>query len=159
MQENTAQGIAAVASQERGSPSWTAAIVDVHVDPSSGQPTVSKIVIAMDVGTAVNPDGVVAQIQGSALYGLSRVLYEDITMKNGAIEQGNFDTWTPLRINQAPEMDITIVQNGHYPAGAGEPATTVIGPAVANAIFNATGARVRSWPITAEKVKAAMRGA
>ena len=80
----------------------------------------------MDVGTAVNPDGVLAQIQGSALYGLSRVLYEDITMKNGAIEQENFDTWTPLRINQAPEIDVIIVQNGHYPAGCGEPATTVI---------------------------------
>ena len=113
----------------------------------------------MDVGTAVNPDGVKAQIEGSSLYGLSRVLYEDITMKDGAIEQGNFDTWTPMRIDQAPDIDVTIVQNGHYPAGCGEPATTVVGPAVANAIFNATGARVRSWPITAEKVKAAMKGA
>ena len=159
MAENTAQGIAAVASQERGSPTWTAVVAEVHVDPSSGQPSVSKLTVAMDVGTAVNPDGVKAQIQGSALYGLSRVLYEDITMKNGSIEQGNFDTWTPLRINQAPDIDVAIVQNGHYPAGCGEPATTAVGPAVANAIFNASGARVRSWPITAEKIKAAMRGA
>jgi isoquinoline 1-oxidoreductase len=159
MAENTAQGIAAVASQERGSPTWTAVVAEVHVDPSSGQPSVSKLTVAMDVGTAVNPDGVKAQIQGSALYGLSRVLYEDITMKNGSIEQGNFDTWTPLRINQTPDIDVAIVQNGHYPAGCGEPATTAVGPAVANAIFNASGARVRSWPITAEKVKAAMRGA
>ena len=159
MPENTAMGIAAVASQERGSPTWTAGIVEVHVDPNTGQPTVNKLTIAMDVGTAVNPDGVKAQIEGSSLYGLSRVLYEDITMKDGAIEQGNFDTWTPMRIDQAPDIDVTIVQNGHYPAGCGEPATTVVGPAVANAIFNATGARVRSWPITAEKVKAAMKGA
>ena len=105
MPENTAMGIAAVASQERGSPTWTAGIVEVHVDPNTGQPTVNKLTIAMDVGTAVNPDGVKAQIEGSSLYGLSRVLYEDITMKDGAIEQGNFDTWTPMRIDQAPDID------------------------------------------------------
>ena len=159
MPENTAQGIAAVASQERGSPTWTAAVAEVHVDPSSGEPTLTKMTIAMDVGTAVNPKNVEAQIEGSALYGISRVLYEDITMSNGSINQGNFDTWTPMRINQSPEIDVHIVQNGHYPAGCGEPATTVVGPAIANAIYNASGARVRSWPITAEKIKAAQRGA
>ena len=159
MPANTAQGIAAVASQERGSPTWTAAVAEVHVDPSSGEPTLTKMTIAMDVGTAVNPKNVEAQIEGSALYGISRVLYEDITMSNGSINQGNFDTWTPMRINQSPEIDVAIVQNGHYPAGCGEPATTVVGPAIANAIYNASGARVRSWPITAEKIKAAQRGA
>ena len=159
MPANTAQGIAAVASQERGSPTWTAAVAEVHVDPSSGEPTLTKMTIAMDVGTAVNPKNVEAQIEGSALYGISRVLYEDITMSNGSIDQGNFDTWTPMRINQSPEIDVHIVQNGHYPAGCGEPATTVVGPAIANAIYNASGARVRSWPITAEKIKAAQRGA
>lgn len=154
---NTAMGIASVTSQERGSPTWTACVVEIHVDPSSGEPTVNKVTVAMDVGTAVNPDGVLAQIQGSAIYGLSRVLYENITMRDGSIEQANFDTWTPMRINQVPEIDVTIIQNGHYPAGTGEPVVTVIGPAVANAVYNAVGARVRSWPITAEKIKAAMR--
>ena len=80
-------------------------------------------------------------------------------MTNGAIDQGNFDTWTPMRIHQAPEVDVTIIQNGHYPAGCGEPVVTCVGPAIANAVFNASGARVRSWPITAEKIKAAQRGA
>ena len=159
MPENTAMGIASVASQERGSPSWTAVVAEVHVDPSSGEPTLKKITVAMDVGTAVNPDGVLAQIQGSALYGSSRVLHENVTLTNGAIDQGNFDTWTPMRIHQAPEVDVTIIQNGHYPAGCGEPVVTCVGPAIANAIFNASGARVRSWPITAEKIKAAQRGA
>ena len=159
MPENTAMGIASVASQERGSPSWTAVVAEVHVDPSSGEPTLKKITVAMDVGTAVNPDGVLAQIQGSALYGSSRVLHENVTLTNGSIDQGNFDTWTPMRIHQAPEVDVTIIQNGHYPAGCGEPVVTCVGPAIANAVFNASGARVRSWPITAEKIKAAQRGA
>ena len=159
MPENTAMGIASVASQERGSPSWTAVVAEVHVDPSSGEPTLKKITVAMDVGTAVNPDGVLAQIQGSALYGSSRVLHENVTLTNGSIDQGNSDTWTPMRIHQAPEVDVTIIQNGHYPAGCGEPVVTCVGPAIANAVFNASGARVRSWPITAEKIKAAQRGA
>ena len=159
MPTNSAMGIAAVASQERGSPTWTAAVAEVHVDPKSGTPNVSKVTIAMDVGTAVNPDGVLAQIQGSALFGSSRVLHENVTMTNGTIDQLNFDTWTPMRIHQAPEVDVAIIQNGHYPAGCGEPVVTCVGPAIANAVFNASGARVRSWPITAEKIKAAQRGA
>ena len=159
MPANTAMGIASVASQERGSPSWTSVVAEVHVDPSSGEPTLKKLTVAMDVGTAVNPNGVLAQIQGSALFGSSRVLHENVTMTNGSIDQQNFDTWTPMRIHQAPEVDVTIIQNGHYPAGCGEPVVTCVGPAIANAVFNASGARVRSWPITAEKIKEAQRGA
>ena len=155
--ENTGMGIACVSSQERGSPTWTACVAEVHVDPSSGVPTVKKVTVAMDVGTAVNPDGIKAQIEGSSMYGISLAMHENITMKNGAIEQGNFDTWTPMRLDQAPEVDAVIIQNGHYPAGTGEPATTVVAPAIANAIHSVSGARVRSLPITPEKVKAAMR--
>ncbi len=157
--ENVGMGIASVSSQERGSPTWTACVAEVHVDPKSGDVTPLKITIAMDVGTAVNPDGVLAQIQGSTLYGISLALYDNITMKNGSIEQTNFDTWTPMRIDQAPEVDVAIIQNGHYPAGTGEPAVTVVAPAIANAIHSATGARVRSLPITPDKVKSAMNEA
>ena len=113
----------------------------------------------MDVGTAVNPDGVRKQIEGSALYGISLALYEELTLKNGSLQQSNFDTWTPMRLNQVPEIETIIIENGHYPAGAGEPATTVVAPAIANAIDNAVGARVRSLPITPEKIKSAMREA
>jgi len=155
--ENVGMGISCVSSQERGSPTWTACVAEVHVDPKTGEVTPQKVTIAMDIGTAVNPDGALAQIEGSTLYGLSIALYDDITMKNGSIEQTNFDTWMPMRINQAPELDVIIIQNGHYPAGTGEPAVTVIGPAIANAVHSASGARVRSLPITPEKVKAAMR--
>jgi len=159
MGENEGMGIACVSSQERGSPTWTACVAEVKVDPSSGEPTIKKVTVAMDVGTAVNPEGVKKQIEGSSLHGISLALYEDMTMKNGSIEQSNYDTWTPMRLNQAPEIEVVIIENGHYPAGTGEPATTVVAPAIANAIENAVGARVRSIPITPEKIKSALREA
>ncbi len=154
--ENTGMGVASVSSQERGSPTWTACVAEVAVDPSNGEFEVKKLTIAMDLGTLVNPDGVRAQIEGSALFGLSLAVAEKITMKDGKIEQSNFDSWTPLRINQVPEVDIVMIQNGHYPAGCGEPAVSVTAPAIANAIFAAVGASVRTLPITPEAVKAAM---
>ena len=157
--ENEGMGIACVSSQERGSPTWTACVAEVKVDPNSGDLTVKKVTVAMDVGTAVNPEGVKKQIEGSTLHGISLALYEDMTMKNGSIEQTNYDTWTPMRLDQAPEVETIIIQNGHYPAGTGEPATTVVAPAIANAIENAVGARVRSIPMTPEKIKSALREA
>ena len=159
MGKNEGMGIACVSSQERGSPTWTAAVAEVKVDPSSGELTVKKVTVAMDVGTAVNPEGIKKQLEGSSLHGISLALYEDMTMKNGSIEQSNYDTWTPMRLNQAPEIETVIIENGHYPAGTGEPATTVVAPAIANAIENAVGARVRSIPITPEKIKSALREA
>ena len=90
-------------------------MAEVKVDPSSGDLTVKKVTVAMDVGTAVNPEGVKKQIEGSTLHGISLALYEDMTMKNGSIEQTNYDTWTPMRLDQAPEVETIIIQNGHYP--------------------------------------------
>jgi isoquinoline 1-oxidoreductase len=155
--KNEAMGVACVSSQERTNPTWTACVAHVKVDPSSGEVTLKKLTLAMDVGTIVNPDGVRAQIEGSMLWGASIALLENGTMKNGGIEQRNFDSYTPMRMSQMPEMDISIIGNGEPAVGCGEPAVTVIAPAIGNAIFNAVGARVRSLPITAEQVKAAMK--
>ena len=152
-------GIAVVSSQERESPGWTACVAEIHLDKKNGTVTPKKLTIAMDVGTAINPKNIKAQIEGSALYGISQVLYENITMKNGSIEQSNFDTWTPMRINQAPEVESIVIENGHYPVGAGEAAMTAIGPAIANAIYNIGGIRIRSLPITPEKVLRALKKA
>ena len=152
-------GISVVSSQERQSPGWTACIAEIHLDKKNGIITPKKLTIAMDVGTAINPRNIKAQIEGSALYGISQVLYENITMKNGSIEQTNFDTWTPMRINQAPEIESIVIENGHYPVGAGEAAMTAIGPAIANAIHNISGIRIRSIPITPEKVLQALKKA
>jgi isoquinoline 1-oxidoreductase len=91
------------------------------------------------------------------MWGLSLALYEKATMKDGGIEQSNFDTYTPLRMSQMPEVAVNIIANGEHATGVGEPTVTVVAPAIANAIFNAVGARVRSLPITADAVKAAMK--
>ncbi|MGH6743150.1 MAG: molybdopterin cofactor-binding domain-containing protein, partial [Bradyrhizobium sp.] len=149
-------GVACVSSQERKTASWTACVAHVAVAPS-GEVKVKKLTVATDVGTQVNPDGVQAQVMGAALWGMSLALFEKATMENGAIQQTNFDTYTPIRMSQMPELDVSIISNGLTATGTGEPATTVVGPAIANAIFNAVGARVRSLPITADAVKAAMK--
>jgi isoquinoline 1-oxidoreductase subunit beta len=154
---NEGMGVACVSSQERSSPTWTACVAHVKVDPKTGEVMLKKVTVAMDVGTIVNPDGVRAQIEGSIFWGTSLAMLEKATLKNGGIEQTNFDTYTPLRMSQMPEIDVSIIGNGEPAVGCGEPAVTVIAPAIGNAIFNAVGARVRSLPITAEAVKAAMK--
>ena len=154
---NEGMGVACVSSQERSSPTWTACVAHVHVDPSSGEVTLKKVTVAMDVGTVVNPDGVRAQIEGSIFWGVSLAMLEKGSLKDGGIQQTNFDSYTPMRMSQMPEIDVSIISNGEPAVGCGEPAVTVIAPAIGNAIFNAVGARVRSLPITAEAVKAAMK--
>jgi len=154
---NEGMGVACVSSQQRTFPTWTACVAQVKVDPASGEVTLKKLTVAMDLGTVVNPDGVRAQIEGSTMWGVSLAMLEKATMKDGRIQQTNYDTYTPMRMSQMPELDISIIANGEPAVGCGEPAVTVIAPAIANAIFNAVGARVRSLPITAEAVKAAMK--
>lgn len=149
-------GVACVSSQERATASWTACVAHVAV-ADSGEVKVKKLTVATDVGTQVHPDNIHAQVEGAALWGLSLALYEKATLKDGGIEQTNFDTYTPLRMSQVPEVAISVIANGDRATGVGEPAVTVIAPALANAIFNACGARVRSLPITAEAVKGAMK--
>ncbi len=149
-------GVACVSSQERKTASWTACVAHVAVAPS-GEVKVKKLTVATDVGTQVHPDNVRAQVEGASLWGVSLALYEKATLKDGALEQTNFDSYTPLRMSQAPEVEVHVIANGEHATGVGEPAVTVIAPALANAIFDASGARVRSLPITAEAVKAAMK--
>lgn len=151
-------GVACVSSQERATASWTACVAHVAVD-DSGEVKVKKLTVATDVGTQVNPDGIRAQVEGAALWGMSLALFEKATMKDGAIEQTNFDTYTPMRMRQIPEVALAVIANGEPATGVGEPAVTVVAPALANAIYNAVGARVRSLPITAEAVKAGMKKA
>ncbi|MCA6119850.1 xanthine dehydrogenase family protein molybdopterin-binding subunit [Bradyrhizobium sp. WSM 1738] len=149
-------GIACVSSQERNTASWTACVAHVAVAPS-GEVKVKKLTVATDVGMQVHPDNIRAQVEGAALWGLSLAMYEKATLKDGGIEQTNFDTYTPLRMSQTPEIAVNVIANGDKPTGVGEPAVTVVAPAIGNAIFNACGARIRSLPITAEAVKANMK--
>jgi CO/xanthine dehydrogenase Mo-binding subunit len=121
-------------------------IVEAEVSPQ-GTVRVRRVVAALDCGIAVNPSSVEAQIQGGVIFGLSAALYSGITLKNGAIEQSNFHDYRILRINEAPLVEVYRIQNNETPGGLGEVGTAIAAPALANAIFAATGVRLRELPI------------
>src|SRR5712691_7050177 len=154
---NTGLGLAVSSAEERQSPTWVAGVAEVTVDPTTGKYRINRLTIAMDMGIAINPRNIETQIQGAALWGASQVMSERLTLKDGAFEQSNFHQYVPIRLSQVPKIDVEIIQSGHHPSGVGEPASTVVAPAVANAIFNAVGARVRHMPITPEEVLARMK--
>lgn len=113
-----------------------------------GTVKVERVVAAVDCGVAVNPDNVRAQIEGSIGYGLGAVLRNQITMKDGLVEQANFDTYEPLRIDDMPRVEVHLVKSTAKPTGVGEPGTPPIGPAVANAIYSATSKRITELPFS-----------
>ena len=138
-------------------PTWTACAARVHVDPATGKVKVEKLTLVMDAGTIVSPDGARAQVEGSALWGMSLALFEGTAFKDGQVKDTNLGAYTPLRMVDVPEIEIVFVESAEVPVGLGEPATTVVGPAIANAIFAASGARVRDLPIRPKAVLAAMK--
>lgn len=107
----------------------------------------------VDCGIAVNPDVIAAQIEGGIGFGLGAALHDEITMDKGVVEQSNFDGYIPLRISEMPKVEVHIVPSANAPTGVGEPGVPVIAPALSNAIFNATGKRLRSLPFKLEDVK------
>ncbi len=156
---NTGMGLAVSSAEERQSPTWVAGVAEVTVDPKTGKYRIDRLTIAMDMGTCINPGNATAQIQGAALWGASQILSERLDYKDGAIQQSNFHEYHPIRLADVPEIDVEIIQSGHHPSGVGEPSSTVVAPAVANAIFNAVGARVRHMPITPDRLLEAMKRA
>jgi CO/xanthine dehydrogenase Mo-binding subunit len=152
----TGLGLATSFGQERDMPTWVACVARVNVDKALGVVKVEKLTLVADAGTIVDPDGALAQMQGAALWGLSLALHEGTEFEDGNVKAQNLNTYTPLRITDVPELDITFVDSAEAPVGLGEPATTVVGPAIGNAIFNAVGARLRHIPITPQAVKAAV---
>jgi isoquinoline 1-oxidoreductase beta subunit len=127
---------------------YIAQIAEVEV-ANDGTVRVRRVVCAVDCGTVVNPDTVEAQIQSGIMFGITAALYGEVTLKDGRVEQGNFDTYQILRMNEAPDVEVHIMQNSEPPGGIGEAGTSAIVPAVTNAIFAATGKRVRKLPIDA----------
>ncbi len=111
-----------------------------------GTPKVRRVVVALDCGVAVAPDQIRAQMEGGVCYGLSSALRDQITLKDGLVEQSNFDGYQVLRMNEAPHVDTFILPSGAHPTGVGEPGVPVIIPAVANALFAATGKPTTSLP-------------
>src|SRR5260370_33089441 len=120
-------GVACVSSQERATASWTACVAHVAVSPS-GEVKVKKWTVATDVGPQVHPDNIRAQVEGAALWGLSLAMYEKATLKDGGIEQTNFDTYTPLRMSQVPEVAVSVIANGDKATGVRQPPAPLTPP-------------------------------
>jgi isoquinoline 1-oxidoreductase beta subunit len=131
-----------------GSPfgSHICVIVEAQVS-AQGEVRLRRVVAALDCGIAVNTSSVEAQVQGGLLFGLSAALYSGITLKNGGIEQSNFHDYRNLRINEAPAVEVYRIENTESPGGLGEVGTAIAAPALANAIFAATGVRLRALPV------------
>jgi isoquinoline 1-oxidoreductase beta subunit len=131
---------------------YMAQVAEVEVS-REGAVRVRRVVCAVDCGTVVNPDTVRAQIEGAIIFGITAALYGEITLKDGRVEQTNFDTYQILRMDEAPAIEVHIVQSSEPPGGMGEPGTSAIVPAVTNAIFAATGKRLRKLPIDTTVLK------
>ncbi|MDQ0626040.1 xanthine dehydrogenase family protein molybdopterin-binding subunit [Paraburkholderia graminis] len=125
--------------------SYFAIIVDVAVE--QGEVAVKRVVCAVDCGMVVNPNTVEAQVQGGIIFGITGALYSEITIKDGRVQQNNFTDYRMLRIDQTPPIDVHIVKSSEAPGGIGEPGTAALAPALTNAIFAATGKRLRHLPV------------
>jgi isoquinoline 1-oxidoreductase subunit beta len=134
--------------------SYVAEVAEVSVGPD-GKPKVHRVVAAVDCGMTVNPAIIRRQIEGAIVYGLSAALFEKITLKDGKVEQGNFHNYPVLRMSDMPKVEVHILPSTEKPGGVGEPGTPPIAPAVVNAIYAATGKRLRSLPIDASALKKA----
>ena len=132
--------------------SYLAQVAEVEV-AKDGSVRVHRVVCAMDCGTVVNPDTVQAQIQSGVIFGVTAALYGEISLKNGRVEQSNFDNYQILRINEAPAIEVHVIKSSEPPGGMGEAGTSGIVPAVANAVFAATGKRLRKMPIDSNVLK------
>ena len=126
--------------------SFVAQVAEVAVD-ANGKPRVQRVVATVDCGATVNPEVIKRQIEGAIAYGLSAALFEKITIRNGRVEQSNFDNYPMLRMTEMPKIEVYIVPSTEAPGGIGEPGLPAATPAVVNALFAATGRRVRTLPV------------
>ncbi|HEY5082997.1 MAG TPA: molybdopterin cofactor-binding domain-containing protein, partial [Rhizomicrobium sp.] len=134
--------------------SFIATVVEAEVAPD-GEVILRHVTSAVDTGIAVNPDTIVAQLQGGLIFGLTAALYGEITIKDGRVQQSNFNDYRMLRINQAPTIDVHVIKSGEAPGGIGETGVTAGPPALRNAIYAATGIALRRLPIDCAVLKVA----
>lgn len=148
--EGSGRGVALIF----GFGSYVAQVAEVDV-AKDGRARVRRVVCAVDCGKAVNPDTIKAQMEGGIIFGITAALHGEITFKDGRVEQANFDSYQMLRINEAPRIDVFLVESDAAAGGIGEPGTSAIAPAVVNAIFAATGKRLRALPIRPTELRLA----
>lgn len=144
---DTGLGIACSGGQERDMPTWTACVARVRVDRGSGAIKVERLVQVIDCGTRIDPDGALAQAEGGTLWGLSMALHEGSRIAGGRVATDNLDRYTPLRMGDVPDLDIEFIDNAELPVGMGEPPVIAVAPAIGNAVFAASGVRLRDLPM------------
>ena len=137
-------------------PTWIACVARVRVDRANGYIAVEKLTLVIDCGIVIHPDSAEAQVEGAALWGLSLTLYEGTEFVKGQPKDTNLDSYQVLRMGEVPEIEVEFFPSAEVPVGLGEPAMTPIAPAIANAIFGATGARMRDLPIRPQAVLRAL---
>jgi CO/xanthine dehydrogenase Mo-binding subunit len=139
---------------------YVATMAEVEVDQESGRVRVKRVVCAQDMGLAINPEGAKMQMEGCLTMGLGYALAEEVRFNGGQILDRNFDTYEIPRFSWLPKIETVLVENpGIPPAGGGEPPIVCMGGVIANAIFDATGARLFELPMTPERIKKALTGA
>jgi len=126
--------------------SYVSQVAEVAVD-KDGSVRVQRVVCIVDCGYTVNPDTVRAQMEGGIIFGITAVLYGQITLENGRVQQSNFHNYRMLRMNEAPLVEVYLLPSAEAPGGIGEPGTSALAPAVLNAIHAATGKRLRKLPV------------
>ena len=136
---------------------YFAHVADISVDEGTGKIKVDRVVVAVDCGPVINPDPLVAQVEGAVIMGISTALKEQVHFAKGGVTTGNFDDYNLLRMSEVPEIEVHIVKSTEKIGGIGEPGVPPTAPAIANALFNATGARVRRLPLSPETVLAAIK--
>ncbi len=141
-------------AQVDGYGSFVSAVAEISMNPD-GTPHVHRITTAVDCGYVVNPNSVQAQMEGAVVWAMTAALYSEITIKNGRVEQGNFDTYRMLLLNKMPQVDVVLVPSGGFWGGIGEPGAPPVGPAIVNAMLAATGKPTRSLPIIKRTVGSA----
>jgi CO/xanthine dehydrogenase Mo-binding subunit len=156
MPDGVGLGVASTFGQERAMPTWVACVARVRVDRASGHVFVEKLTLVIDAGTIIHPDSAGAQVEGAALWGMSMALFEGTEFVKGQPKDTNLNTYTPLRMGDVPNVEIEFLPSSEMPVGLGEPATTAVAPAIGNAIFAASGARLRHLPIRPEAVREAL---
>lgn len=156
LEPNEGIGIALSSGQERTNAALIATSAHVRVDPDNGSIHVKKLVMVVDAGVIIHPDGARAQLEGGALWGVSLALNEQTEFVNGQVRDVNLNSYTPIRMNEIPEIVIELIESSEFPAGLGEPGVIGIAPAIGNAVYQAIGVRLRDLPMRPDHILKAL---